>query len=163
MALRDLFDGDKRSKEELRQLLENAEAGRTALLTALGKAKSEKDAAEQAVNEVRHAAEQREAARRELAVATQRLDKHDRRAVDLRDYRADDIALDQAITTWRTWAAGHTVAGADLDHAVGEFARYVDTVSEARALLNALAPEHLALNPPAQHVDRADVDYGIEL
>jgi succinyl-CoA synthetase alpha subunit len=38
-----------------------------------------------------------------------------------------------------------------------------DTVSEARALLTALAPEHPALNPPAQHMDRADVDYGIEL
>jgi conjugative relaxase-like TrwC/TraI family protein len=107
--------------------------------------------------------EQREAARRELAVATQRLDKHDRRAVDLRDYRADDIALDQAISTWRTWAAGHTVTGPDLDHAVEELARYVDTVPEAHPLLNAIAPEHPALHPPAQHVDRADVDYGIEL
>ncbi|MCX6520779.1 MAG: AAA family ATPase [Actinobacteria bacterium] len=107
--------------------------------------------------------EQREAARRELAVATQQLDKHDRRAADLRNYRADDIALDQAITTWRTWAAGHTITGPDLDHAVEELARYVDTVPEARALLITVAPEHPALNPPAQHVDRADVDYGIEL
>ena len=107
--------------------------------------------------------EQREAARRELAVATQRLDKHDRRAVDLREYRVDDIALGQAISTWRSWAAGHTVTGPALDHAVGEFARYVDTVSEARALLITVAPDHPALNPPAQHVDRADVDYCIEL
>jgi conjugative relaxase-like TrwC/TraI family protein len=107
--------------------------------------------------------EQREAARRELAGATQRLDKHDRRTVDLREYRVDDIALDQAISTWRTWAAGHTVTGSDLDRAVEEFARYVDTVSEARALLITVAPEHAALNPPAQHVGRADVDYGIEL
>jgi conjugative relaxase-like TrwC/TraI family protein len=107
--------------------------------------------------------EQREAARRELAVATQRLDKHDRRAVDLRDYRADDIALVEAISTWRTWAAGHTVTGPDLDHAVEELARYVDTVPEAHALLNAIAPEHPALHPPAQHMDRADVDYGIDL
>ena len=107
--------------------------------------------------------EQREAARRELAGATQRLDKHDRRTADLRDYRADDIALDQAITTWRTWAAGHTITGPDLDHTVEELARYVDTVSEARALLITVAPDHAALNPPAQHVDRADVDYGIEL
>ena len=109
------------------------------------------------------ATEQREAARRELAVATQRLDQHDRRAVDLRDYRVDDIALDQAISTWRTWAAGHTVTGPDLDQAVEKFAQYVDTVSEARALLITVAPDHAALNPPAQHVDRGDVDYGIEL
>ncbi|MCX6522418.1 MAG: relaxase domain-containing protein [Actinobacteria bacterium] len=107
--------------------------------------------------------EQREAARRELAVATQRLDNHDRRTVDLRNYRADDIALDQAITTWRTWAAGHTVTGPNLDHAVEEFARYVDTVSEARALLITVTPDHAALNPPAQHLDRAEVDYVIEL
>ena len=107
--------------------------------------------------------EQREAARRELAGATQRLDKHDRRTADLRDYRADDIALDQAITTWRTWAAGHTVTGPDLDHALDEFARYVDTVPEARALLTTTAPDHPALNPSVQHVDRAEVDWGIEL
>jgi conjugative relaxase-like TrwC/TraI family protein len=107
--------------------------------------------------------EQREAAQRELAVATQQLDKHDRRAADLRNYRVDDIALDQAISTWRTWAAGHSVTGPDLDHAVGQFARYVDTVPEARALLVTVDSDHVALNPPAHHVDRADVDYGIEL
>lgn len=96
-----------------------------------------------------------------LAVATQRLDKHDRR----RSPRLplDDIALVEAISTWRTWAAGHTVTGPDLDHAVEELARYVDTVPEAHALLNAIAPEHPALHPPAQHMDRADVDYGIDL
>jgi conjugative relaxase-like TrwC/TraI family protein len=107
--------------------------------------------------------EQRQAARRQLAAATQRLDTHDRRAADLRAYRVDDIALDQAITTWRTWAAGHTVTGPDLDHALDEFARYVDTVPEARALLTTTAPDHPALNPSVQHVDRAEVDWGIEL
>jgi hypothetical protein len=108
-------------------------------------------------------AEQRQAARRELTAATQRLDAHDRRAADLRGYRVDDIALDQAITTWRTWAAGHTVTGSGLDRALDEFARYVDTVPEARALLTTAAPEHPALNPPVQHVDRADAGWGIEL
>jgi conjugative relaxase-like TrwC/TraI family protein len=108
-------------------------------------------------------AEQRQAARRELTAATQRLDAHDRRAADLRGYRVDDIALDQAITTWRTWAAGHTVTGPGLDRALDEFARYVDTVPEARALLTTAAPEHPALNPPVQHVDRADAGWGIEL
>ena len=107
--------------------------------------------------------EQRQAARRQLAAATQRLDTHDRRAADLRAYRVDDIALDQAITTWRTWAAGHTVTGPDLDHALDEFARYADTVPEARALLTTAAADHPALNPPVQHVDRAEVDWGIEL
>ena len=107
--------------------------------------------------------DQREAARCELAGATQRLDQHDRRAVDLRNYRVDDIALDRAITTWRTWAAGHTVTRPDLEHAVEQFARYVDTVSEAHALLITVAPDNSALNPPAQHVDRSDIEYGIEL
>ncbi|MFN8021450.1 MAG: MobF family relaxase [Acidimicrobiales bacterium] len=107
-------------------------------------------------------AEQRQAARCELSAATQRLDTHDRRAADLRNYRVDDIALDQAITTWRNWAAGHTVTGSDLDHALDEFARYADTVPEARALLISVTPDHPALNPPVQHVDRAEVDWGIE-
>ena len=111
----------------------------------------------------RPVSEQRETARVAYANATQRLDAHDRRAVELRDYRVDDAALDQAIATWRTWTAGHTVADPDLDHAVGEIARYVGTVPEARALLTTIAADHPALNPPAQNVDRADVDYGIEL
>ena len=109
----------------------------------------------------RPVSEQREIARVAYANATQRHDAHDRRTFELRANRVDDIALDHAITTWRTWAAGHTISGADLDHAVGEIARYVDTVPEARALLTTFAPDHPALNPPAQHLDRTGIDYGI--
>ena len=111
----------------------------------------------------RPVSEQRETARVSLAKATTRLEAHDRRAVELRDYRADDSALDQAITTWRTWAAGHTITGPDLDHAVRELARYVDTVPEASALLTTLDSDHPALRPPAHHLDRTDIDYGIDL
>ncbi len=131
------------------------------------------EAVERAAASARHAddleaayrpvSEQRETARVSLAKATTRLEAHDRRAVELRDYRADDSALDQAITTWRAWAAGHTVTGPDLDHAVGQLARHVDTVPEARPLLATLDSDHPALRPPAQHVDRADVGFGIEL
>ena len=111
----------------------------------------------------RPVSEQRATARVSLAKAAMRLEAHDRRAVALRDYRDDDTALDQAITTWRTWAAGHTVTGADLDHTVRELARYADTVPEARALLTTLDAEHPALHPPTQHLDRTDIDYGIDL
>jgi len=131
------------------------------------------EAVERAAVSARHAddleaayrpvSEQRETARVSLAKATMRLEAHDGRAVELRDYRADDSALDQAITSWRTWAAGHTVTSADLDHAVGQFARPVDAVPEARALLTTLDADHPALHPPAQHLDRADVGFGIDL
>ena len=107
-------------------------------------------------------AEQRETARVRLAEATTRLEAHDRRAVELRDYRAHDTALDQAITTWRSWAAGRTVTAADHDQASHHLARHADTVPEARALLTALAADHPALQPVRQ-IDRADVDYGIDL
>jgi thymidine kinase len=109
------------------------------------------------------AAQQRETARVAYAKAEMRLEAHDERAAELRGYRVDDIALDQAISIWRTWAAGHTITSPDLDHAARELARHVDTVPEARALLITVAPDHPALHPPAQHLDRADVHYGIEL
>ena len=131
------------------------------------------EATERAALSARHAgqldaayqpvAEQRETARVRLAEATTRLEAHDRRAVELRDYRADDTTLDQAITTWRAWATGRTVTAADLDAAVGQLARHADTVPEARALLTTLAPDHPALHPPVRQVKRADVDYGIDL
>ena len=108
-------------------------------------------------------AEQRETARVSLAGATARLEAHNQRTVELRNYRAADTTLDQAITTWRTWAAGHTVTATDLDAAVGQLARHADTVPEARALLTTLAPDHPALHPPVRHIERADVDYGIGL
>ena len=107
--------------------------------------------------------EQREAARVAYAQATKRLDAHDQRTGDLRGYQADDAALHQAITTWRTWAAGHPISPTSLDDASGQLARHVDTVLEARALLTAIAPEHPVLHPPARHLDRVDVDHGIEL
>ena len=108
-------------------------------------------------------AEQREAARVAYAQAAKRLDAHDQRTSDLRGYQADDAALHQAITTWRTWAAGHPISPTSLHDAGGQLARHVDTVPEARALLTAIAPEHPALHPPARHLDRVDVDHGIEL
>jgi hypothetical protein len=61
MALRDLFDGDKRSKEELRQLLEKAEAAQAALLSQLTAAETEKAAADRLVVDARLAVERREA------------------------------------------------------------------------------------------------------
>lgn len=91
-----------------------------------------------------------------------RLEAHDRRSAELRSYRADDIALDQAISVWRTWAAGHPITVAGLDHAAGELARYIDTVPEAGGLLSALALEHRALCRP-ERLDRAGVDVGLEL
>ncbi len=111
----------------------------------------------------RPAAEQREDARVAHAKAEMRLEAHDRRVTELRGYRADDIALDQAISVWRTWAAGHTITSPDLDHAARELARHTDTLPEARALLTAVDPEQHALHPRAQRLDRADLDHGIEL
>jgi peptidyl-tRNA hydrolase len=111
----------------------------------------------------RPAAERRETARVAHANAETQLEAHDRRVTVLRGYRAEDIALDQAISVWRTWAAGHTITSPDLDHAARELARYTDTLPEARALLTNLAPEHPALHPTEQHLDRGGVDYGIEL
>ena len=111
----------------------------------------------------RPAAEQREAARVTYAKAEMRLEAHDRRVTELRDYRAVDIALDQAISVWRTWAAGHTITSPDLDHAARELARYIDALPEAQALLTTLDPEHPALHPTQQHLDRSGVDHGIEL
>jgi conjugative relaxase-like TrwC/TraI family protein len=116
----------------------------------------------------RPAAEQRETARVAYARAEMRLEAHDQRAAELRTYRAEDIALDHAITAWRTWAAGLTVPAGGLGLAVGELARHANTVPEARTLLTSLDADHPALHPPAQHVagadlDRADLDYGIEL
>lgn len=111
----------------------------------------------------RPAAEQRETARVAHAKAEMRLEAHDRRSGELRGYRVDDIALGQAISVWRRWAAGHAISSPDLDHAARELARYGDTVPEARALLTAVDPEHPALHPTQQRLDRAGVDYGIEL
>lgn len=110
----------------------------------------------------RPVAEQRETARVAHAKAEMRLEAHDRRVTELRGYRTDDIALDQAISVWRTWAAGHPITVADLDHAAGELARYIDTVPEAGGLLSALALEHRALCRP-ERLDRAGVDVGLEL
>jgi len=61
MALRDLFDGDRRSKEELRQLLEKAEAAQAALLSQLTAAETAKAAADRLVVDARLAVERREA------------------------------------------------------------------------------------------------------
>ncbi len=110
----------------------------------------------------RPAAEQRESARVAHAKAEMRLEAHDQRAAELVIYRADDIALDQAISVWRTWAAGHTITSPNLDHAARELARYIDTLPEARALLTAVGPEHPALHPTQQHLDQADRGCGIE-
>ena len=104
-----------------------------------------------------------EAARVAHAKALARLDTHDQRALELRRYRADDTALDHAITTWRTWAAGHPVLGADLRSASEALARHADTVPEARALLTTLNPEHPALHQHVRQIGRADLDHGIEL
>lgn len=111
----------------------------------------------------RPAAERRETARFACAKAEMRLEAHDRRLIELRGYRAEDIALDQAISVWRTWAAGHTITSPDLDHAARELARHTDTLPEARALLTTLAPEHPSLDPSERRLDRGGVDYGIEL
>ncbi|MFN8023910.1 MAG: MobF family relaxase [Acidimicrobiales bacterium] len=108
-------------------------------------------------------AEHAEAARVAHAKALARLDTHDQRALELRRYRADDTALDHAITTWRTWAAGHPVLGADLRSASEALARHADTVPEARALLTTLNPEHPALHQHVRQIGRADLDHGIEL
>ncbi len=87
-----------------------------------------------------------------LVQATRCLEAHDQQAVELTHYRADDTALDHAITTWRSWAAGNTITDADHDHANEQLARHVETVPEARTLLTTLAPEHPALRPPARHL-----------
>lgn len=120
--------------------------------------------ADQLESAYRPAAERREAARVAHAKAEMRLEAHDRRVTELRGYRADDIALDQAISVWRTWAAGRTITVADLGRAAGELARHADTVPEARALLTAVVPEHPALHPSKRRrVVRGGVDFGIDL
>ena len=130
-------------------------------------------AAELAATSARHAeqldaaykpiSEQRETARLSVVAATQRLDDHDRRGLELRHYRADDTALDHAITTWRNWAAGHTITGADVDHASRQLSRYVDSTIESRTLLAAFDPDHPVLQPATRHLDRLEADFGIDL
>lgn len=93
----------------------------------------------------------------------ERLDTHDRQVAELKLFRQDDTGLTGAVNTWRRWAAGHSMAAADLDAASHELSCYVATTSEARALLATLAPDHPALHRHAPAVDRTEVDDGIDL
>jgi hypothetical protein len=106
---------------------------------------------------------QRHEARVAHGDALERLDTHDRQAAELKLFRKDDTGLTGAIDTWKRWAAGHPVASVDLDAAAHELSCYAATTSKARALLETVAPEHLALHPPAGQLVRADVNYGIDL
>ncbi len=106
---------------------------------------------------------QRHEARVTHGDAAERLDTHDRQVAELKLFRKDDTGLTGAVDTWRRWAAGHPMASTDLDAAAHELSCYVATTSEARALLETLAPEHPALNQQARAFNRTEVDYGIEL
>ena len=109
------------------------------------------------------ARQKRQQARVALGDAVERLDTHDRQVAELKLFRQDDTGLNGAVNTWRRWAAGHSMAPADLDAASRELSCYVRTTSEARALLATLAPDHPALHRHAPAVDRTEVDYGIDL
>ena len=102
-------------------------------------------------------------ARAAVGDAVERLDTHDRQVAEMALFRQDDTGPAAAIDTWQHWAAGHPVASADLDDTAHELSCYVGTTSEARALLATLSPDHPALCRQLRAVDRADVDYGIEL
>ncbi|CAB4548595.1 MAG: relaxase domain-containing protein [Actinobacteria bacterium] len=106
---------------------------------------------------------QRHEARVAHGDAAERLDTHDRQMTELKLFRQDDTGLTGAINTWRRWAAGESVASADLGAAACELSCYVATTSEARALLATFAPDHPALHQQAPAIDRTEVDRGIEL
>lgn len=95
--------------------------------------------------------------------ALERLATHDRQVTELKLFRQDDTGLTGAIDIWRRWAAGESVASADLDAAAHELSCYVATTSEARALLATFAPDHPVLRTHARVIDRTEVDHGIEL
>jgi hypothetical protein len=109
------------------------------------------------------ARQKRQQARVVLGDAVERLDTHDRQVAELKLFRRDDTGLTGAINTWRRWAAGQPMASTDLDAAAHELSCYVATTSEARALLETLAPEHPALHQQARAFNRTEVDYGIDL
>lgn len=94
MALRDLFDGDKRSKEELRQLLEIAESGRAALLSELEAARSEKATAEHFFVEARLALERQGADLRQREASLN--DRDGRITTEEERIRQADANLDAA-------------------------------------------------------------------